>query len=121
VKAVTQGTLLYAADNGGRFPDGSNWCDTVQVYLPSLGTMRCPSDGSNDRCSYGLNAAIAGLPTSQVSPRTVVIFEARSGWNQSGGASFTRSRHGGATLVGFADGTTSQIAPGQERTLRWEP
>ena len=120
VKTITQGTLSYAAGHGGRFPDGSNWCDTVQVYLPSLGTMRCPNDGSSDRCSYSLNAAIAGLPTNQVSPLTVVIFESRSGWNLSGGASQTRARHGGA-MVGFADGTTTQVAAGQEQTLRWEP
>lgn len=120
VKAITQGALRSVSSNGGRFPDGSNWCDTVQVYLPSLSTLRCPSDGSSDRCSYGFNAAVSGLATNQVSPRTVLIFESRSGWNQTGGASNTRSRHGGLT-VGFADGTTAQINPGQEATLRWEP
>jgi hypothetical protein len=120
VKAITLGALRSASGNDGRFPDGSNWCDTVQVYLPALSTLRCPSDGSNDRCSYGFNAAVSGLPTNQVSPRTVVIFESRSGWNLTGGSSHTRTRHGGV-MVGFADGTTAQIAPGQEGTLRWEP
>jgi hypothetical protein len=120
VKAITEGALRSASGNGGRFPDGSNWCDTVQVYLPALSTLRCPSDGSNDRCSYGFNEAVSGLPTNQVSPRTVLIFESRSGWNQTGGAGHTRTRHGSLT-VGFADGTTAQISPGQEGTLRWAP
>ncbi len=120
VKAVTQGALRSASGNGGRFPDGSNWCDVVQVYLPALSTLRCPSDDSSARCSFGLNAAVSGLPTNQVSPRTVLIFESRSGWNQTGGTGNTRARHGSLT-VGFADGTTAQISPGQEGTLRWEP
>lgn len=121
VKAIVAGALHYATDNGGRFPQGTNWCDVVQVYLPSLGTLRCPNDGSNDRCSYALNSAVSGLPTNQVGSKTVVIFESRSGWNQSGDAGSTRNRHGSRLTVGFADGTTGQISAGQAATLRWEP
>ena len=120
VRDITRGLLSSAAANDGKFPDASNWCDSVQVYLSSLGTLRCPADGSNERCSYSMNVAVAGLATNQVSPRTVIIFESRSGWNQAGNAGNVRFRHG-SMMVGLADGTTTQVSPGQEGSLRWEP
>jgi prepilin-type processing-associated H-X9-DG protein len=118
---LVKGALRYAASHNGRLPNASNWTDTVQVYLPSLGTLKCPADGSNTRCSYCFNAALSELLTNQVATNAVIIFESRSGWNLSGGVNQLRPRHGGKAVVGFADGTTSQVRPEQAATLRWEP
>lgn len=121
VRLLTDGALRYAASHNGRLPDASNWCDLLQVYLPSLGNLKCPYDGSSSRCSYSFNQAISGLLTNKVNSNTVVIFESRSGWNLAGGADQLRARHGGRAMVGYADGRTSRVRSNESASLRWRP
>jgi hypothetical protein len=121
VRLLTKGALRFAASHEGRLPNASNWCDMVQVYLPSLGTLKCPYAGSDSRCSYGFNEAVSGLLTNEVTSNTVVIFESRSDWNLAGGADQLRPRHSGQAVVGHADGSTSRVRPEERESLRWQP
>ena len=103
-------------------PEG--WCDTIADEYKTLGKeyvsafFKCPGQ-QEGRCSYAVNPNC-----KQDSPEdTVLLFEARAGWNQHGGPElFTLDNHdpkGGFVILN--DGTVKFIRTEEElRRLRWE-
>jgi prepilin-type processing-associated H-X9-DG protein len=123
VKQLSLAVRMYAADNKDQYPPATNWCDTLQSQVGSTNPFHCPADFSGGRCSYAFNARVGGAEVGNVDPNTVVIFEAKGGWNVSGGKELVpaNSRHGHLTVVGFADGHVEQVSESRLGQLRWEP
>jgi prepilin-type processing-associated H-X9-DG protein len=123
VKQLTLAVRLYAADNKDHYPAATFWCDSLRPYVGTTNTFHCPKDFSEGLCSYAFNVQAGGVETGKISPETVVIFEAASGWNLSGGPGLilANPRHGRMLVVGFADGHVEQVPASRLSQLRWNP
>ncbi len=120
-RQLSEAIRRHANDNNDRFPAADGWCDAIQAGVNGLNTFQCP--GRSDlRCGFALNAAVAGKTKFAVPPETVLLFEANTGWNGSGGQSVASApRHGGLLTIVLADGTIRQVAPGDLSSLKWTP
>lgn len=111
----------------GQHPEPSTWCDTVYRLVARSGPpkqvlsqlFQCPSSKRGSRSDYAMN-----LNCKPDSPdETVLLFEAKPGWNQHGGPElFTFDNHdpkGGCVLLN--DGTVKFIRTEEElKQLRWK-
>ena len=113
----------YAADNQGRYPAATNWCDALRASGAPPNAFHCPADLSGSRCSYAFNTQLGGVEDGKAEPDTVMIFESSGGWNLAGGRDLmlTRPRHGRSIAVGFADGHVEQVPEDRLSQLRWQP
>jgi len=108
------------------YPIPSEWCDLMvgayrSIGMPDKNIMRpykCPS-ASEGKSNYAMN------PNCEFdsAPDTVLLFEAKAGWNQHGGPElFTFDNHkpkGGCVLLN--DGTVKFIRTKEElQQLRWK-
>jgi Domain of unknown function (DUF4190) len=122
-KILALGVRMYAGDHTNELPSSATWCDAIKSYVGSERSFKCPSANSTSPCDYAFNAALGGMDESKVDPRTVMIFEADSGWNASGGSELMVSRHmrGRISVVAYADGSVQEVQSSQLSTLRWNP
>jgi len=81
------------------------------------GLQTLPRVTTETRCT------IEGQLTVQAPAQTVLVFEIDGGWNVSGGPELlpVKVRHGGAYVVGFADGHVEMVRSPRLGQLRWEP
>jgi prepilin-type processing-associated H-X9-DG protein len=126
VKQLNLGLMMYANDNKDVFPPGTAWCDALKPYVGgSTSVFVCPQGPPNRRCHYAVNARLAGhsIKEIQAPAQTVLVFEIDGGWNVSGGHELlpVNVRHGGAFVVGFADGHVEMVRPARLEQLHWEP
>ena len=111
-----------------KYPEPARWCDTiVQDDLTSGFTaareeavrqLQCPA-AMKGKCHYAMNPKC----TFASSPDTVLLFEARAGWNQAGGPELFAFDHhdpkGGCVLLN--NGVVKFIrTPEELQQLRWE-
>lgn len=84
--------LIYAGDYDEKYPTADKWCDLLLQSRPgSEGDFVCPS-GGKERCHYAINPNTSPL----TSPRVMLLFETKGGWNQSGGPELlSMDNHGG--------------------------
>jgi hypothetical protein len=113
----------YSAGHDDHIPPAATWCDAILSEVGSEKVFKCPEADANERCHYAFNAKLGGLIETNVAPDTVMIFEARGGWNQNGGAELLLQppRHPHKYVVALADGTVTQVSEKQLNTLRWNP
>jgi prepilin-type processing-associated H-X9-DG protein len=108
---------MYASDTGA-FPTTSKWCDLLieNQYLDAK-QLRCPA-GPEGRCSYAINSNVEQLGAA-APPDMVLLFEARPGWNQSGGPEIltTENHPGDGCSVAFVDGSVRFLIEFED--LRW--
>jgi prepilin-type processing-associated H-X9-DG protein len=113
VKQLNLALIMYASDHGDRLPPADQWCDLIRPYTGgSTAMFHCPAQPPG-RCSYALNASLAGdqLP-GQVRTTLVLLYGSAEGWNQSGNpADALPHEHGKAFTVGFADGHVEIMRP----------
>jgi prepilin-type processing-associated H-X9-DG protein len=126
VKQLELGLMMYASDNKEMLPSGTAWCDALKPYVGGSTTVFvCPQGAPNQRCHYAVNARLAGHSTKEIRApaQTVLVFEIDGGWNVSGGRELlpVKVRHGGAYVVGFADGHVEMVRPSRLKQLNWEP
>lgn len=119
-RQLSEAIRRHANDNNDRFPAAAGWCDAIQSGVNGLNTFQCPARGDL-RCGFALNSAIAGKTKFEVSPETVLLFEANSGWNAAAGQSAATARHGGLVTIVLADGTIRQVPQGDLTSLKWTP
>jgi len=86
---ISKMMLLYMNDNEGYLPDATNWCNSLLFYKNELDirtedSFKCRRD-SYGPCSYAMNKSVSGRKYEELSKGTVVFFESKPGWNQSGG------------------------------------
>lgn len=108
MRELVYGLMLYENDHDGYLPDSHDWCDQILPYLPSSDVrvwllsgnletnpeilFQCSGDMTGP-CSYAINKAVAGKKSSELPRNTVILFESKPGWNQSGGISDVDFRH----------------------------
>jgi hypothetical protein len=67
---------MYAADYDERYPPADRWVDlTLQDFVKTPGSYRCPRDRSTARSSYGMNSAISGMQMMSVPDDVVCLYE----------------------------------------------
>jgi len=125
-------TLSFLSGKEKAYLPASEWCDGLVRDYRNRGTsdesergeayirrhLKCPSAGEGE-CHYAMNPDCT--PSSP--PDTVLLFEAKAGWNQHGGPGlFTFDNHdpkGGCVLLN--DGTVKFIRTKEElEQLRWK-
>jgi len=119
-------TNMYTQDYNERYPPTDRWSDAVSPYHKSRELYVCPS-APRLRCGYAFNAGLAGL-TNQIAAKQpsdiVMLFDARAGWNVSGGPSLLAFRHRGRANVAFVDGRARSVTlsePAEVHRLIWHP
>jgi hypothetical protein len=97
LKGLGKKLALYADQNNGTcYPPPETWCDVlVNDYEVNTGNFLCKAaynKGDKGPSHYAINPNCE--PNSP--PDTVLLFEAKGGWNQHGGLELlTLRRHGG--------------------------
>lgn len=115
---IGEGMHIYANNNNGKYPTADKWCDLLLESDNNIseGAFRCPS-AKGGRCHYAMNPKCE--PNSP--PDTVLLFEAKDGWNQFGGAELiTVENHKGAGCnVLFNNKLVSWINSEEIPDLNW--
>ena len=98
---------MYVADHD-KFPKADRWVEELDEYLAPQ-HLKCPSDDSGAKCSYGMNWGFSGKPTSATKDagKQVIFYEtANPGDNPRGGKTDVASppRHLGGNSYGYVDG-----------------
>jgi prepilin-type processing-associated H-X9-DG protein len=112
----------YSETHNGLLPD-PNWCDEL-LKTDSLGqgNFVCKAtDARRGQSTYALNKNLIGRKLTDVNPDTVMLFETKTGWNQTGEANeLVFDHHNGSNIV-FADGHISYVPKDRISKLRWNP
>lgn len=124
-KQLALAVRIYVGDNTNSFPPAATWCDAIKTMVGSQKVFKCPAANPTDQCDYAFNAALSGMDTTKVDPRTVMIFESDAGWNANGGVELmvkpARHQHGRIYVVAYADGSVQEVRQSELNTLRWNP
>ncbi len=118
--------MCDAMDAASTYPSPTEWCDAIERHMRATHvpesviqwSFGCPNTRL-DKCHYALNPNCR----ADSAPDTVLLFETKAGWNQSGGPElFSFDNHdprGGLVLLN--DGTVRFIRTEEElRQLRWK-
>jgi len=104
----------YSQNHGGYLPNADNWCDVLMKENPELTVenFRHPMPDLlklKGKCHISFNRALSGKRFADISPDTVLLFEADGDWNLNGTSSLLNSKHGEKLFVRilFVDGSES--------------
>jgi hypothetical protein len=104
----------YAQNHDGYLPNADNWCDVLMEHNPELTVenFRHPMPDLlklKGKCHIAFNKALSGKRLADISPDTVLLFEADGDWNLNGTSSLLDSKHGEKLFVRilFVDGSES--------------
>jgi prepilin-type processing-associated H-X9-DG protein len=101
LKQLGVAMMQYAEDNNDQFPTSDKWCDLLGPYYKNEKVLVCPAAGKG-KCNYAINPD--AKPGS--SGGTMLLFETKDGWNQSGGLELlaNENHRGEGSNVLFCDG-----------------
>ena len=119
---IGKAMVLYADNNNGKFPNSEQWCDLlIKNEGVDPNQFRCKGD-TQGPCSYAMNKNVENLG-AKAPADMVLLFESKSGWNQSGGPELlTIGNHQEEGLnVLFCDGHVEFIKTKDIDTLKWTP
>ena len=104
----------YAQNHGGYLPNADNWCDVLMKQNPELTVenFRHPQvDFLKLKGEYHIafNRNLSGKLFADISPDTVLLFEADGDWNLNGTSPLLNRRYGEALFVNIllVDGSTN--------------
>jgi prepilin-type processing-associated H-X9-DG protein len=108
--------LIYANEFDEKYPTPDKWCDLLKYYDVPEKNFKCPAN-NEARCSYAINPNCE--PNSP--PDTVLLFESKGGWNQSGGPELlTLENHKWERCnILFNDGSVKPVKTEQIAELKW--
>jgi len=117
VKNLALAMNMYLADYDA-FPPADQWTTALEDYVKNEAVFKCPSDPSDAKCSYGMNAGLTAKPVSAIEDlaRAVAIYEtAHPGDCPRGGKDdlVLPGRHLGGNNFGFVDGHAKWVPDGQ--------
>jgi prepilin-type processing-associated H-X9-DG protein len=109
---------MYAYDNDKQYPTADKWCDLLKPYYKDEKVLTCPSVGQEQR-HYAINPQAEPNSPSDV----VLLFEAKGGWNQTGGIEILstdnhRCKGDGCNIL-FNDGNVQFVEVRDINRLRW--
>ena len=111
-------TMKMHADEHGKFPDPSNWCDALQPYYGNNQAILVCKSAVLGRSHYALN------PNAKTDspPDMVLLFETGPGWNQSGGPELLSpdNHKGKGCNIVFCDFHFEFVRTEQFENLKWE-
>jgi len=129
-----------AVEHDGCFPGAQEWCDVLLKNDPSLSISNFlhpepEALGLTGECHFAFNSNLSNRHAGNVSPDTVLIFEADGDWNLSGTGELlqTRKREHNYVSVFLVDGSVKayffdydayRLVEGKQlvyRKLRWSP
>ncbi len=120
LSTLSKEILIYTEDNNNMLPPMDQWCDTLMKFDANLTpkSFRCPSDKEGPS-SYSMNKNIIDI--TKTDPQTVLLFESKPGWNQSGGPELltTEYHFEEGCNVAFCDGHVSFIKTDEIKNLKW--
>jgi hypothetical protein len=120
LQSLARAIHTYSLNHNGTLPPMDSWCDAL---LPSLAPndFACPS-APRLKSAYALNASLANLQSTNITPDTVLLFESNQGWNASGGPhDLITTRHPHGIHIGFANGSAERVPAWQIPQLKWLP
>lgn len=122
LKQLSMGMMMYAQDADERMPREDNWGDALWPYTKNTQIFHCPSTPIDSKGNYCYNAQLSGAAIKDFTApaQTAAIFDAKEGWNQSGGAELAEARHGGGLNVAFADGHVKYLRS-LDANVMWDP
>jgi hypothetical protein len=127
-KQLALAVKIYSDSHTNHYPAAATWSDAIKTYVGSEKVFKCPTAHSGSRCDYAFNTKLDGLDESQVSPNTVIIFEADAGWNAKGGQELLPAsvrhhsrRNGTQYVIAFTDGHVEVVPEARLSSLRWDP
>lgn len=120
----------YQHSNDGEMPVISKWCDELlEASKKNTGIFRHSGTGpsrmkrTEEKISdYAINANLASLDSNEeIPPDVVVLFEAKKGWNQSGGPELINTELGSKSgcLVYFGNRDVKFIKTDDIQHLKW--
>lgn len=124
-KNLATGLLMYAQDYDERLPGAAGWKEALYPYEKNEQVFRCPQEVDDTRPSYGLNARLAGMQTSQILSvnTTVLIVDTPPGQDAVVASTnlLTIDRHAGAVNAAFLDGHIAHVDHQAIVQLEWQP
>lgn len=103
----------YAQNHNGYLPNADNWCDVLMEQNQELTVenFRHPQVDLlklKGKCHIAYNRALSGKLIADISPDTVLLFEADGDWNLNGTADLLNNRYGEALFASIllVDGST---------------
>lgn len=113
IKQLAAATLLYAAENDGRFLfNQKNWKDKIADKVEDPETWKSPGDKSEGPSfTFNQNLANRDLTSIRIKQRTVLLFEGK-------GAKPTY-RWEGKAAVAYVDGSVMMISESDARRILW--
>lgn len=121
LSGLDKAMLIYANDYNDMFPTTSKWCDLlIEHNEVNRTTFRCRG-APEGPCNYAMNKNVEKLGTNSP-PDMVLLFESKTGWNQSGGPEIltTDNHHGEGCNVVFVDGHVHFVKTKDLNDLKWE-
>jgi hypothetical protein len=114
---------VYTEDNSNTYPTPDKWCDLLisEIKVSPKSTpiedyLHCPG-AKEGKCNYAMNPNCK--PNS---PRdTVLLFDTKGGWNQSGGYELltTENHSGKGCCILFNNGSYEFIEKDKIAKLKW--
>ena len=123
LKEIRLALDMYRVDWDDHFPLAEDWADLPLVYLGgNKEIFRCPSL-PGEQCGYAYNAQLACRRLADIArpAQVVVVFDAKGGWNLSGGPELVVSRHPDGPPIAFADGHVKSVGSSPPSSWVWSP
>jgi len=109
----------YSDEFDGQYPTANQWCDLLVRYTyTKKEEFICISAGEG-RCHYAINPNVEPNSPSDI----VLLFEAKGGWNQSGGPELLapENHRGKGCNILFNDGSIRFVRKEEFTKLKWNP
>jgi prepilin-type processing-associated H-X9-DG protein len=118
LSAIGRSMIIYANDNGGKYPTPDRWCDLLLENTDVTEKIFICRGAEEGPCNYAMNANVEEVNSP---PDMVLVFESQPGWNLSGGPELlTLDNHQqeGCNVL-FNDGHVEFVKPEDIPKLRW--
>jgi hypothetical protein len=124
LQALGKWMILYAGDYDEEHPRTEKWCDLLTEYMKTAVDIRaiercfiCPANKKGP-CHYAMNPNCE--PNSPAD--TVLLFEAKGGWNRFGGRELltTENHYGDGCNILFNDRHVEFVKIEQLGQLKWK-
>jgi hypothetical protein len=130
IAVIGDALLNYAQEHDGKLPHEDTWLDLLieerlimdaNLMIFTDGMIVCSGMGvPSGQTSFAMNTNLDSSRLDEISPNTVLLFEAKGAKNAHGGrGSLTFDNHKNKATVLFVSGEVRQISPKEAKDLKW--